>query len=260
MHLGQYIPGESIIHRLDPRVKIGFAVVLSILTLKGGMLTAATISAFLVALVPVSRIAPYRMAKALRPMLFFFVLLFLLHLLFTDGAPIPPFPSWRVTATYEGLFKGAITTWQFILLILSASILTMTTSPAELVNGTERLLRPLKVLRIPSHDIAIMISIALRFVPTFLEEIDRIKEAQTARGADFKTGPFIRRVKSSVFLLMPLVLCSLRRADELATAMEARGYRRGYRTYMKELSMVRADYVAVAVMVSMTGLSGLFLL
>jgi len=130
----------------------------------------------------------------------------------------------------------------------------MTTSPTELVSGIEKLLRPLKALRIPSHDIAIMISIALRFVPTFLEEIDRIKEAQMARGANFKTGPVIRRVKSAVSLLVPLVLCSLRRADELATAMEARGYRRGSRTYMRELSMVRADYVAVVVMVLMTGL------
>lgn len=260
MHIGQYIPGESIIHWLDPRVKIGSTVVLSILILKGEMLTAATMSAFLVALVPISRIAPHHMVKALRPMLFFFVLLFLLHLFFTDGTPIPPFPSWRVTVTYEGLFRGAITTWQFILLILSASILTMTTSPTELVSGIERLLRPLKALKIPSHDIAIMISIALRFVPTFLEEIDRIKEAQMARGADFKTGPVIRRVKSAVSLLVPLVLCSFRRADELATAMEARGYRRGPRTYMRELSMARADYVAVVVMCLMTGLSGFFLL
>jgi len=252
--IGQYIPGESIIHRLDPRVKIGFAVVLSILILKGEMLTAATISAFLVALIPISRLTPRHIAKALKPMLFFFVFLFLLHLFFTDGTPIPPFPSWRVTVTYEGLFRGLITTWQFILLILSASILTMTTSPTELVSGIERLLRPLKALKIPSHDIAIMISIALRFVPTFLEEIDRIKEAQMARGADFKTGPVIRRAKSAVSLLVPLVLCSFRRADELATAMEARGYRRGSRTYMRELSMARADYVAVVVMVSMTSL------
>jgi energy-coupling factor transporter transmembrane protein EcfT len=147
-----------------------------------------------------------------------------------------------------------MTTWQFTLLILSASILTMTTSPTELVSGIERLLRPLKALRVPSHDIAIMISIALRFVPTFLEEIDRIKEAQMARGADFKSGPFIRRVKSAASLSVPLVLCALRRADELATAMEARGYSRGPRTYMRELSMARSDYVAVAVMVSMTGL------
>ena len=260
MHIGQYIPGESIIHRLDPRVKIGFAVVLSILILKGEMLTAVTTNAFLAALIPISRLTFRQMAKALRPMLFFFVFLFLLHLLFTNGTPIPPFPAWRVTVTYQGLYIGAVTTWQFILLILSASILTMTTSPTELVNGIERLLRPLKALRIPSHDIAIMISIALRFLPTFLEEIDRIKEAQMARGANFKTGPVIRRAKSAVSLLVPLVLCSLRRADELATAMEARGYSRGYRTYMRELSMVRADYVAVVVMCLMTGLSGFFLL
>ncbi|MFH1954511.1 MAG: energy-coupling factor transporter transmembrane component T [Pseudomonadota bacterium] len=253
-HIGQYVPGESIIHRLDPRVKIGSAVVLSILILKGGILTEGIASAFLLALVPCSRLAPHHMRNALRPVMFFFVLLFFLHLFFTDGTPIPPFPPWHVTVTYEGLHRGAMITWQFMLLILSASILTMTTTPTELVSGIERLLRPLKILGVPSHDVAIMISIALRFVPTFLEEIDRIKEAQMARGANFKTGPLARRAKATLSLLMPLVLCSLRRADELATAMEARGYRRGPRTYMKELSMTRADYVAVLVIILLSGL------
>ena len=208
-HIGQYIPGKSIIHRLDPRVKIGATIVLSILILKGEAFTGAMISAFLIALVPVSRLNISHMMRALRPVLFFFTLLFLLHLFFTDGTPIPPFPPWRVTVTYEGLFRGAMTTWQFILLILNAAILTMTTSPTELISGIERLLRPLGVLRIPSHDIAIMISIALRFVPTFLEEIDRIKTAQMARGADFRTGTFLEgsRLPHPFYCRLSCALC-----------------------------------------------------
>jgi len=252
MHIGQYIPGESLIHRLDPRVKIGSTVAFSILILKGGTFTGVLISAFLIALMLLSHLNVTDMARALRPVLFFFALLFFLHLLFTDGTPIPPFPPWRVTVTYEGLYRGAVTTWQFILLVLSASILTMTTSPAELVSGIERLLRPLKVVGVPSHDLAIMISVALRFLPTFLEEIDNIKTAQMARGANFKTGSFIRRTRAVISLLVPLVLRAFRRADELVTAMEARGYKRGPRTYMKELCMSRADYAAVLVMILMT--------
>jgi len=253
-HIGQYIPGESIIHRLDPRVKIGSVVALSLLILRGDLLWLGLTSALIMALVPVSRITPREMARALRPVLFFFVLLFMLHLLFTEGTPIPPFPSWPVTMTYQGLFMGIMTTWQFLLLIMSASILTMTTSPADLVCGIERLLRPLRLLGVPSHDMAVMVSIALRFIPTFLEEIDRIREAQAARGADLGSGSLIRRIRSAVSLSVPLVLSSLRRADELALAMEARGYKRGPRTYMRDLSMGRADYIAVAMMALMTSL------
>ena len=252
-NMGQYIPSASIIHRLDPRVKIAYVVFLSIMILKGDPITMAMISAFLVALIPISRLALHHILNALRPMIVFFILLFLLHLFFSDGTPIPPSPLWHVTITYEGLYTGALITWRFVLLILSASILMMTTLPTELISGIERLLRPLKILAIPSHDIAIMISIALRFMPTFLEEIDRIKEAQMARCANFKTGTLFQRTKATTLLLMPLVMSSFRRADELATAMEGRGYRRGPRTYMSELRMSPADYRAVLLITLMTG-------
>jgi len=254
MPIGQYIPGDSLIHRLDPRVKIGATIVLSILSLKGGAFTGALISAFLLVLIPLSRLGVRHLARAFRPVLIFFALLFLVHLFFTDGQPIPPFPPWRVTVTYEGLYTGAVTTWQFVLLIWSASILTMTTMPTELVCGIERLLRPLKRIGVPSHDLAMMVSVALRFVPTFLEEIDRIKVAQMARGAVFGSGPLIRRTRAAISLLLPLVLRTVRRADDLVAAMEARGYRRGHRTYMKELTMGRADYVAMVVIILITGL------
>jgi biotin transport system permease protein/energy-coupling factor transport system permease protein len=227
--------------------------VLSIIILNSGAITGAMLSVFLIALIPTSGLAPRHILKALKPMVIFFVLLFLLHLIFTDGIPIPPFPLWRITITYEGLYRGGLIIWQFSLLILSASILTMTTSPTELVIGIERLLRPFNILHIPSHDVAIMISIALRFVPTFLEEIARIKEAQMARGANFKTGTMVRRIRAIIALLIPLIISSLRRADELAIAMEGRAYKRGPRTYLRELRMSPADYAAVTVMILITG-------
>jgi len=247
MHIGQYIPGNSVIHRLDPRVKIGAAIVLSILALQGGSFTETFLSAFLIALIPCSGLSVYQMGRAFRSVLVFFALLFFVHLLFTQGKPIPPFPPWRVTVTYEGLYRGAVTTWQFALLIWTASILTMTTLPTDLVNGIERLLRPLRRIGVPSYDIAIMISIALRFVPTFLEEIDRIKTAHMARGAAFGSGSLVRRTLAGVSILLPLVLRTMHRADDLVVAMEARAYQRGPRTYLKELSMTWADYAAVIV-------------
>lgn len=251
--MGQYIPNASILHRLDPRIKIAYVFVLSIMILKGDTITMSIISTFLITLIPISRLALRHILNALKPIAIFFMLLFLLHLLFTDGTPIPPFPLWHITVTYEGLHTGTLITWRFILLILIAAILMMTTSPTELISGIERLLRPLKIIAIPSHDIAIMISIALRFVPTLLEEVDRIKEAQMARCANFKTGTLFQRTKATISLLIPLIMSSLHRADELATAMEGRGYRRGPRTYMRELRMSLADYGAMLLIILITG-------
>ena len=185
--------------------------------------------------------------------MFFLGLLFVLHLFFTEGKAVPPFPLWHITITYEGLYQGFLISWRFFLLLLAASFLTMTTSPSELVSGIERILRPLKIIRLPSHDIAIMLSIALRFLPTFLLEIERIKEAQTARGADFRTGTLYQRALTFRALVMPLIVNTLRRADELATAMEGRGYKRGPRTYMRELRLAWNDNIAVVVMVLLIG-------
>lgn len=252
VHLGQYIPGRSILHRLDPRVKIVAVLLLSIMILNGSALTDGIISLFLIGLVSISRLTLPQVLRALRPVAFFFLLLFLLHLLFTEGTPIPPFPPWPLTPTHEGLLGGIAVTVKFVLLVLSAALLTMTTSPTRLVNGMERLLRPLRVFGVPSHDIATMISIALRFVPTLLEEIDRTKEAQMARGADFKKGHLLKRVRSASSLLIPVLLNAMRRADELATAMEGRGYKGGTRTYMWDLRMSRGDYAAVGVVLVLT--------
>ena len=147
--------------------------------------------------------------------------------------------------TYEGLERGVLVTWQFIALVVSAAVLTMTTAPSELVGGFEKLLRPFNRLGVPSHDIAVMVSISLRFVPTLLEEVERMKEAQMARGADFASGGLVRRLKKMATLVIPLILCTFRRADELALAMEGRSYHRGPRTYLRELKFSRFDYAAL---------------
>lgn len=247
VHLGQYVACESMIHGLDPRVKIASVFGLSLVVLRGDILTQMIITAFLIAVTPASRFSPVQLFKTIRPLMFFLGILFILHLFFTDGKAIPPFPFRHITITYEGLYLGALISWRFALLLFAASLLTMTTSSSELVGGIERILRPLKIIRLPSHDVAIMISIALRFLPTFLHEIERIEEAQMARGANFKTGSLRRRTIAFRGLFMPLIFIMLRRADELATAMEGRGYKRGPRTYMRELSLSGKDYIALVV-------------
>jgi len=252
-HMGHYIPKDSLIHRLDPRIKIAAVILMSILVLNGGFMTQSVLTLFLMGLVPISRIRTGQFLRALRPMWVFFAILFFLHLLFTAGTPIPPFPHWRVTLTYEGLYTGSLTTWQFVLLITTAALLTMTSSPSQLVSGIEGLLRPLRVIGIPSHDLAMMISLALRFVPTLLEEIARIRDAQAARGAQFNRGRMSKRLRAISALVLPVILSAFRRADALAVAMAARGYGSGPRTSMRELRLGRADYVAMGVMGLLTG-------
>ncbi len=256
-NLGQYIPQRSLIHSLDPRIKILSVVLLSLVILNTQALTAVGISIFLILLIPASRIPFRQILSSLKPVFPFLLLLFLLHLLLTEGEPVPPFPPWRVTPTYSGLFRGVMVTWQFALLIVSASFMTMTTPPIELVSGLESLLRPFKWIGVPSHDVAVMVSVALRFVPTILEEIKCIREAQMARGADFKTGRLFHRIRALVSLLIPLIGNAFRRADELATAMEGRGYAGGPRTYMHELRLTVRDYGAIGVMV-LIGVTCLF--
>lgn len=254
VHLGQYISRRSFIHGLDPRIKILCVILLSFMILKAEVLSSTLCTGFLLALIPVSRISPKSFLSSLRPVLPFLLLLFSLHLLFTQGTPIPPFPAWRVTVTFEGLTRGLLVAWPFALLVLSASFLTMTTSPSELVSGLERLLRPLRFLGIPSYDVAIMVSVALRFVPTILEEIRLIREAQTARCANFSTGSILKRARNLVALLVPLLTNAFRRADELTTAMEGRGYSGGPRTTMRELHLSTRDYGTLAVVILLVGL------
>ncbi len=247
--LGHYTPGSSVVHKMDPRVKIAAAMMVSITVLRADAFIAIAVTTLIAAVIFIARLSPAHLLRAVKPLAIFFALIFLMHLFFTAGTPMP-----LPLATYEGLYRGVLLTWRFMFLVLSAAILTMTTRPSELMGGLERLLRPLKPLGISSHVVAVMVSLVLRFVPTLLQELDQIKEAQMARGADFKTGTILARIKSISSLVIPLIRNSILRAEELALGMEGRGYRRGPRTYMRELRMTSSDYTILAVLVILTGL------
>ena len=247
IRLGQYVPDDTIIHRLDPRVKILSVVALSLLIFAATPVEIALISAFLAAVAGAARMTPARAAGALRPVAVFIAMIFLVHLLFTEGRPLLSFSPLPVRITQEGLFRGIYVTWQFTGLILAAAVLTQSTSPSELVAGIERLIRPLSRVGVPSQDLAVMIAMALRFMPMLLEEYDRLRMAQMARGADFTTGSLAQRTRAVTALAVPLLLSAFRRADELAVAMEARGYRRGPRTTLRELLFSKHDLRAFAV-------------
>jgi len=250
--IGQYAPGQSLMHRLDPRIKILCTILLSFLVLQGGMWAALFFSVLLGSAFLFSGISFSRLWQSLKPMFVFFILLFLLHAFFTPGRPILPSSAPRFMPTSEGLYLGALTTLRFVLLVLCATLLTCSTLPMDLVHGLERLLRPLRRIGVPSHEIALMISLALRFIPTFMIELQRIKEAQMARGVDFHSGSIFKRLKKTVDLIIPLLLGAFRRADELAGAMESRGYQRGSRTYLRELHFSHSDLAVTCLMVVMT--------
>jgi energy-coupling factor transporter transmembrane protein EcfT len=246
IHFGQYIAGDSFTHRLDPRVKMISAIILSILIFRANWFDVYLISLFFVTMIALSRLRARSILLAIKPLAFFAGLLFLLHLFFTDGTALLELPRLHLKMTYEGLFLGAFVAWQFFALVLSGAILTMTTLPSEMISGLEKLLHPFKYLGIPTQDIAVMVSMALRFVPTLLEEFDRIRMAQMARGADVRTGPLLRRVKTAASMTAPLMLSALRRADDLAEAMEARGYHSGTRTTLRALRVSGPDYAALS--------------
>jgi biotin transport system permease protein len=241
--LGRYIPGNSPVHTLDPRTKIITAVLVSVSLVKGGIIVLVLFAILFGVVALAARLPPRALLGALRPMAVVLAVIFGLHLFFTAGAPVLdgiPF------ITYEGLIKGCLVGWQFAALLFAGAILTMATSPSELVGGIERLLRPLRIFRIPSHDIALMISMALRFVPTLLDEIRNTRDAQAARGADFRQGNPRMRFSRVAGLAIPILLSTFRRADELSMAIEGRAYRRGPRTYLRDLRMNAADFAVLA--------------
>ena len=241
--LGQYFPGDSIVHRLDPRTKIVLVVVYIVALFQAqswpGFLAVSAVTAVCVAL---SRIPPRSMFKGVRPMLFIIVLTALLNLFYTGGTPI--LPGWIIT--WEGLSRAGQMVLRIVLLISGTFLLTYTTSPIALTDGLELLLKPLSALKLPVHEMTMMMSMALRFIPTLIAETDKIMSAQKARGADFETGGLIRRAKALLPILVPLFVSAFRRADELAVAMESRCYHGGEgRTRMKKLAMQRCDYLAL---------------
>ena len=245
--IGQYYPADSVLHRLDPRVKfigtIVYIVSLFLFRNWGYILGAA----FLAVMILLSKV-PFRyMIKGLRAILFILVFTMVLNTFLTPGTVLW---QWKVLhITEEGLKIAGTMAVRLILLILGASLMTLTTTPNALTSGMESLFRPLRVLHVPVHEIAMMMSIALRFIPILLEETDKIMKAQTARGADFESGGLIRRIRAMIPLLVPLFISAFRRANDLAMAMEARCYHGGEgRTQMKPLVYQRRDYIAFAVM------------
>jgi len=247
--LGQYVPGDTIIHHLDPRVKILAVVLMSPLIIAAPAAGIGLITCFLASILAAARLSLSRTAAALKPVALFITAIFLMHLFLTEGRPLLSLAPLPVQVTWDGLLQGMYVSWQFASLVIAAAILTMTTLPSELVSGIERLLRPLRHVGVPSQDIALMISLALRFVPTLLEEYERLRMAQMARGADFTAGPLARRMRAVALFAIPLLLSAFRRAEELAMAMEARGYHRGPRTTLRELRLGPADMTALGVMI-----------
>lgn len=247
--IGQYIPGNSVVHRLDPRTKIIitliYMVLLFVLNNFEGYLFPVL---FILMASLLSRISIRYMMKGLRPLIFIIALTFVLNLFMIKGRVIYEIGPFDVT--YEGLYQGAFMVIRLILLIVGTSLLTLTTSPISLTDGIERLLSPFRRIGVPAHELAMMMTIALRFIPTLLEETDKIMKAQMARGADFESGNILRRARNMVPLLVPLFISAFRRADDLAMAMEARCYRGGEnRTRMKELRMTGMDFITYIIFI-----------
>lgn len=252
--VGQYFPGSSPIHRLDPRVKLTAVLILSVAIFlpkawPGYLATVLfTLGALLASQVPIMMIV-----RGLKPILIFLMITAVFNLFLTPGDPL--FKLGPFTATREGLVMIGLTTMRLIMLVTIASLLTLTTSPIRLTDGMERMLRPFKAIGVPAHELALMMTIALRFIPTLAEEAERIMKAQQARGAEFTSGSVISRVKSLIPVLVPLFVAAFRRADELATAMEARGYRGGEgRTRMRELVYSGGDVVGFLILFAFLGL------
>ncbi len=221
--LGQYFPGNSLIHRLDPRMKIILLLLyMVVLFMASGWVAYLLLTAVTVFLMLLSRIPVKLYLRGLRPLLIIICFTALLNIFYTSGEVLVQF--WVFKITKEGLFNAAYMILRILMLVIATSMLTYTTSPIVLTGGLESLLSPLRVLRIPVHEFSMMMTMALRFIPTLLEETDKIISAQKARGADFESGNLIRRVKALTPVLIPLFVSAFRRAEELATAMECRGY------------------------------------
>ena len=244
--LGQFFPGDSLLHRLDPRTKIVLLFFfLAAIFVFDSPLAYAALTAFTAALIAVSRVPLLLMLKALKPLSWIIAFTFVIHLVSTPGDAF--FHVWLFDLTWQGAAKGFFIALRLALLILLSALLTYTTSPLALTDALETLMQPLRRVGVPAHEIAMMMTIALRFVPTLIEEADKIMKAQQARGADFTEGSVIERVKGFVPVLVPLFISAFRRADDLALAMEARCYRGGVgRTQMKALRISSIDYVAYA--------------
>lgn len=247
--IGQYYPTDSVIHKLDPRVKIVCTLLYLIsLFLFKSVLGYVICTVFLVAVIRTSKVPFKFITKGLKPIILLLLITTIFNLFFTTTGNILVSVGF-IKITEDGLRASVYMVLRLIYLIVGSSLMTLTTTPNELTDGIERLLRPLNKIKVPVHEIAMMMSIALRFIPILLEETDKIMKAQMARGADFESGGVIQKAKNMVPLLVPLFISAFRRANDLAMAMEARGYRGGDgRTKMHPLKYQRRDGIAYFVM------------
>ena len=246
--LGQYFPGNSFIHRLDPRTKlIALVVYIVALFMAVNWVSYALMAAFLLLCIKISTIPGKSFIRGMKPLMMILIFTGVLNLFFTtDGTVLVDF--WFVTITTAGLQRAIFMVVRILLLICGTFLLTYTTSPISLTDGLEALMNPLKKIKVPVHELSMMMCIALRFIPTLIEETDKIMSAQKARGADFESGTLMEKAKAMIPILVPLFISAFRRADELATAMECRCYQGGEgRTKMKLLRYSRLDFRAFLV-------------
>lgn len=241
--LGQYFPGDTVVHRMDPRTKLILVVlyIIALFNAKGWISYGVMIAATLISMA-VSHISLKNIFRGMKPMIFIIALTAVLNIFYTKGTPVRE--GWIIT--WEGIDHAVKMMLRITLLITGTFLLTYTTSPMALTDGLEMLLKPLNKLKVPVHELTLMMSMALRFIPTLIEETDKIMSAQKARGADFETGSLIDRAKALLPILVPLFVSSFRRADELAVAMESRCYHGGEgRTRLKQLQFAARDYFAL---------------
>ena len=251
--LGQYFPGNTVVHRLDPRTKLLMVVVYIVaLFLAKWWVSYGVMLAFLVTAVMLSHIKPKALFRGLKPLIVIMVFTALINLFYSDGEVLVKFWIFRITR--EGIVQAAFLVLRIMMLVTGTFLLTYTTSPIALTDGMESLLSPLKKLHFPVHELSMMMSIALRFIPTLIEETDKIISAQKARGADFESGNIFRRAKALVPILVPLFVSAFRRADELATAMECRCYHGDEgRTKFKQLHYRARDIITLLLGAALLG-------
>ena len=241
--LGQYFPGNSPVHRLDPRTKIILLIVYIVaLFSAANWVSYGVVFCFLVVSIAISRVPLKAIFNGMKPLVMILIFTGILNIFFTVGEKVV-FKLWIITVYWEGIIRAVFMMLRILMLITGTFLLTYTTSPIALTDGLESLLGPLKKIHLPVHELSMMMCIALRFIPTLIEETDKIMSAQKARGADFESGNLIARVKALIPILVPLFISAFRRADELATAMECRCYQGGEgRTKMKLLRYKLLDF------------------
>ncbi len=254
--IGQFFPGSSVIHRLNPCIKIILTVILvAQLFVVSNFAGFAVIAALIALVTALSGIRLSVIFKSVKPLLFIIVFTAIFNIFYGTGEPVFPSVMWLSWLKWGGVSNAAFMAIRIILLILSTSFMTYTTSPVMLTDAIERIMSPLKKLKVPVHEFAMMMTIALRFIPTLVDETEKIINAQKARGADFETGNIVRRAKALIPIMIPLIVSAFRRAEELADAMECRCYHGGEgRTRYKEYSIEMRDIIAILIMLAVFAL------